>query len=75
MYHSILINEDLSVDLEISPKHPLERTLIAKGSRLRAQLKPYVIEGTDGPIEVADLFFEDGTATRGVRFECFKFVK
>jgi hypothetical protein len=63
------------VDLEVSRKQPLERVLIRRGTRVRAQLRPYVIEMENGPIEVADLFFEDGTSTRGVRFEWFTFVE
>ena len=75
MYHMLEFNAELTVDLEISPKQPLERLSIRKGSRRRAQLKPYVIETPDGPAEVADLFFEDGTATRQVSFDCFCFVE
>ena len=75
MYHTIEFADELTVDLEISRKHPLERLRIRKGTRLRAQMKPYVIETDDGLVEVADLFFEDGTATRMVRFEAFSFVE
>jgi hypothetical protein len=46
---------------------------ISRGSRLRAQVKPYVVDTEGGPVEVADLFFEDGTATRGVPFALFCF--
>jgi hypothetical protein len=74
MYHTLEFNAELSIDLEISRKQPLERLRLAKGARRRAQLKPYVMETPEGPAEVADLFFDDGTATRGVRFECFRFV-
>jgi hypothetical protein len=48
--------------------------LIRRGTRRRAQIKPYVMETEDGPVEVADLFFADGTTTRRVRFESFSFV-
>ncbi len=75
MYHTLQFNLELTVDLEISPKKPLERLRIQRGSRRRAQIKPYVIETSDGPTEVADLFFDDGTATRQVPFECFCFVE
>jgi hypothetical protein len=74
MYHMLEFSAELTVDLEISRKQPLERLIIRKGTRRRAQLKPYVMETTDGPAEVADLFFEDGTATRQVSFGCFRFV-
>jgi hypothetical protein len=75
MYHTITFNDNATVDLETSPKHRLEQLLIMKGIPLRAQIKPYVIETDDGPVEVADLFFADGTATRQVPFQCFSFVE
>jgi hypothetical protein len=37
-------------------------------------VKPGVLETEDGPVEVADLFFADGTATRQIRFASFSFV-
>lgn len=74
MYHTIEFHEGRTVDLEVSPKQPLERLRIRRGSRVTAQLKPYVIETADGPTEVADLFFSDGTATRSVPFRLFSFV-
>jgi hypothetical protein len=75
MYHTIEFIEELKVDLEVSPKQPLERVSIKKGAWRRAQIKPYVVETEDGPAEVADLFFEDGTVTRGVSFAFFSFVE
>ncbi len=74
MYHTIEFITELLLDLEISRKKPLERTLIEAGTCLRAQIKPYVVETEDGPVEVADLFLEDGTSTSMVRFACFRFV-
>jgi hypothetical protein len=47
---------------------------IEKGARRRPQIKPYVMEAVKGPVEVADLFFEDGTTIRQVPFEFFRFV-
>ncbi len=74
MYHMIEFAVEFMVDLEVSRNQPLERMLIRRGTRARAQLRPYVIETDDGPVEVADLFFEDGTSIRGVHFEWFSFV-
>jgi hypothetical protein len=37
-------------------------------------LGPYVVDTAEGPREVADLFFGDGTATRQVPFAWFTFV-
>jgi hypothetical protein len=74
MYHTIEFTEEFSGDLEISRKHRLERILLRIGTRVRAQIRPYVMETPDGPVEVADLFFEDGTATRGVPCASFFFL-
>jgi hypothetical protein len=74
MFHTLQFAVAVTVDLEISPKHHLERLLIEQGTRVRAQIKPYVVETDDGLIEVADLFFEDGTTTRRMPFENFTFV-
>jgi hypothetical protein len=74
MYHLIEITADLWADLERSPSQPLERVLLRRGARRRAQLRPHVVETALGPMEVADLFFDDGTATRGVPFSAFRFA-
>jgi hypothetical protein len=34
-----------------------------------------VVEAEVGPVEVADPFFEDGTATRTVPVTCFSFAE
>lgn len=74
MYHTIEFTSDMTVDLKVSQKHPLERLRIRKGTRLQAQIKPYVVETVDGLVEVADLFFPDGTTARMISFESFSFV-
>ncbi len=74
MYHTIEFGVQFPCDLEIPQKQRLERMRIRRGTRLQARLKPYVVECEDGLVEVADLFFEDGTATRMVPFACFTFV-
>jgi hypothetical protein len=74
MDHTIEFHADLTADLEVSPKQPLEKLRIRKGTRLNAQLKPSVVETSDGPVEVADLFFEDGSTTRSLPFDVFTFV-
>ena len=74
MYHTIQFTLEFTADLEASAKHPLERLLLERGTRRRAQIKPYVVDTDAGPVEVADLFFEDGTSTRTVPFACFSFV-
>jgi hypothetical protein len=73
MYHPLVFRCAFTGDRETSPKDPLERLRVEAGARLPAQVRPYVVETGFGPVEVADLFFEDGTATRGVPFACFRF--
>lgn len=75
MYHTIQFTGEHVFDLEISPRHRLEQTLVHPGTRLHVEIKPYVVETEQGPIEVADLFLDDGTVTRRVPFECFSFVE
>lgn len=74
MYHTIEFADEHVFDLEVSPKHWLERLIVRKGARLQAQIKPYVVETEAGPVEVADLFLADGTTTRMVPFELLSFV-
>jgi hypothetical protein len=74
MYHTIAFAADLILDLEISPQHWLERTVIRRGRKVKAQIRPHVVEMSEGPVEVADLFFEDGTTARNIRFDSFSFV-
>jgi hypothetical protein len=72
MYHTIEFAQKLTADLEMSPEYWLEK--LRPGTRVQAQIKPYVVETGGGPVEVADLFFADGTATRMVPFELFSFM-
>jgi hypothetical protein len=74
MFHTIEFAKEMTVDLEVSPKHRLEQMLIRPGTQLQAKIMPYVMEGEFGPVEVADLLFTDGTVTRSVPFESFSFV-
>lgn len=74
MYHTIEFAVDLTVDLEISPKHRMERLRVRRGMRMPAHVKPHVIESSTGPVEAADLFFADGTTARSVPFGLFRFV-
>ncbi len=75
MYHTIQFAVEVEVALEVSRKLPRERVRIRKGDRVDAQVRPHVVETDGGPVEVADLFFADGTTTRNVPFESFAFVE
>jgi hypothetical protein len=69
MFHTIEFSAEIFADLETSPRDPLKRVRIPKGTRVKAEIKPYVVEGKKHPIEVADLFFSDGSATRRIPFK------
>jgi hypothetical protein len=73
--HLIEFSVAFTTDLEVSPKQRLERLRIQEGTRAWVGLRPYVVQTPGGPIEVADLYFEDGTVARQVRFEQFRFVE
>lgn len=75
MYLLIEFNTAFTADLEISPKQRLERLRVRKGTRAYVGLRPYVVETAGELDEVADLFFEDGTVTREIPFERFRFVE
>ena len=74
MVHTIEFRVSGLVQLESPGKVTPVQVLIEKGTRVRAEIKPYVVESDTGPIEVADLLSEDGSATRGVRFAHFRFL-
>jgi hypothetical protein len=75
MYHSLEFRLKGLAALETPGKAPLQQVVIKPGTRLRAHVKPHVVESALGPVEVADLFLEDGSVARGVRFASFSFVE
>lgn len=74
MYHTIEFAVEFEADIEISPRDRLERVLVRRGTRVAVQIKPYVVETADDLIEVADLFFADGTTARAISFAAFSFI-
>ena len=52
----------------------MQRIVIKEGTQFSAKIKPYVAESPDGPIEVADLYLDDGSVLRAVRFAAFRFL-
>jgi hypothetical protein len=74
MFHTIRFTVERKLDLERSRKQPVERVRVHADTCLRAEIKPYIVETRRGPVEVADLFFEDGTAARTIPYHCFTFV-
>lgn len=74
MYHTVKFVRGFTADLARSPGQRLERIRIQRGARVKAQLMPYVIDTSKGPIEVADLFLEDGSALRQIHFAWFRLL-
>jgi hypothetical protein len=74
MYHTIEFAAEFLAPPELPPPQRRQRALIRKGDRLKAQVRPYVVETRRGPAEVADLFFEDGSAASRVPYRFFSFV-
>jgi hypothetical protein len=74
MYHTIEFRLRGLAELETPGRLHLEQLVIGQGTRLSAQIKPYIVETKRGPVEVADLFLEDGSVARAVRYATFSFV-
>lgn len=75
MYHLIEFTHQAQLDLERSGQRRLERLRVRPGSCLCAQLRPYVLESSVGPLEVADLSLDDGSTIRAVPFASFTFIE
>jgi hypothetical protein len=74
MYHAIRFCAEFVALPEVVPQGQRRRALIRNGDRLKAQVRPYVVETRQGPAEFADLSFEDGSVARRVPYRCFSFV-
>jgi hypothetical protein len=75
VFHTVQFAAEFVALPEVVPPRQRRRVLIRKGDRLKAQIRPYVVETKRGPAEVADLFFEDGSMTRRVPYRYFSFVE
>ena len=74
MYHTIEFRVPGRARVERQGTAVPVQVSIRQGARFKARIQPYVLESSLGPVEVADLFLEDGTAARAVRFASFHFV-
>jgi hypothetical protein len=74
MVHAIEFRWVVLADVERPEYAYPQRVVIKEGTQLHAQIKPYVAESPDGPVEVADLYLDDGSVTRAVRFAAFRFL-
>jgi hypothetical protein len=74
MYHNLEFRMNGLIELESPDSTRLPHVVLQDWTRVRAQVKPYVLESGRGAIEVADLLLEDGSAARAVRFASFRFL-
>jgi hypothetical protein len=74
MDHLIEFDTAFTADLEVSPRQRLEQLRVQQGTRAYVRLRRHVLEAADRPVEVADLFFEDGSVARDMRFDRFHFA-
>jgi hypothetical protein len=74
MYHTIEFRLKGIAELETRGGSSLEKLVIKQGTRLQARIQPSVVETRFGPVEVADLFLEDGSVARAVRYATFRFL-
>jgi hypothetical protein len=75
MFHTIQFVAEFVALPELVPQEQRRRVLMRKGDRLKAQVRPYVVQTNRGLVEVADLFFEDGSMTCRVPYRYFSFVE
>jgi hypothetical protein len=73
MFHQIEFCWAVFADVERPDYAFMQRMVIKLGERLAVRPKPYVAESANGPVEVADLYLEDGTILKEVRYAAFRF--
>ena len=74
MIHAIEFRSELLAEVDRPEYAFVAQVVIQKGTSLHADVRPYVAESDDGPLEVADLYLEDGSIVRAVRFAAFRFL-
>jgi hypothetical protein len=74
VYHVIEFVVDWWAEVERAPGQPVVQMLIPRGTKKAVSLRPRIVESGEGPMEVADLGFEDRSTVRGVPFATFVFA-
>ena len=72
MFHSIEFRWLVLTEIDGPEYGRMQGVVINEGTRLSAKIKPYLAESPDGPIEMADLYLEDSSLIRAVRFAAFQ---
>jgi len=73
MYHTLRFRQNHELDLQVPGRPRLEKVLVHKGDRIEAQLRPFVREEEEGPVEMADLYLNGGGALLAVPMAAFCF--
>lgn len=73
MNHRLRFLTDQQFDLQLPGRARLEQVLVRAGDEIEAQVRPYVRESDDGPVELADLYLGEGTLL-AVRMAYFSFA-
>ena len=73
MTHQLRFAADCELDLQIHGKPRLEKVKLRAGEVIAAQVRPYVKEMAEGPVEFADLHLGHEGTLLAVRMECFTF--
>jgi hypothetical protein len=74
MTHQLRFRADCQLDLQSSSKARLEQVKVRHGEVIEAQVRPYVEETEEGPVEFADLQLGSDGTFMAVRMEHFEFV-
>src|SRR5579862_6252015 len=69
MNHQLRFRADGQLDLQITGKPRLEQVKVRAGEVIEAQVRPYVMETSEGPVEFADLQLGDEGTLVNVRME------
>jgi hypothetical protein len=74
VYHPIEFTTGCIIRVQPPGRDVLAPVFILPGTRVRAEIWPAVVETAGGPVEVAELTFEDGCRAPLLPYACFAFV-
>jgi hypothetical protein len=74
VYHLIEFRTPFTADVATSPRDRLHQLRIEKGTQFYVHLLPHTVQTPLGPVEVADMCWEDGSVAREVPYARFRFV-
>jgi hypothetical protein len=75
MYHKVRFAADSQLDLRMAGKSRLERVMVQAGDVFEAEVRPYVEETEDVPVEMANLVLGDEGILLAVPMAWFRFIE